>query len=237
MRRALIGFVVACLLAIPAVASAQNKKQKAREHFNQGEMYMQAGVYDLAIQEYKTAYKLVPLAHGFLFNIALAYEKWDKPAEALEAYKTYLEKEPEGDKAGETKARIIALDRKLKAAADADAKLQAEAEARRRAQQGDGGTAGGGTGGTGTDPGGTTGLAANGNGSSNGADIIGGPGPADTGKGMKWGWVAAGAGLVVAGLAADLLPDSADNGKVDALDFVPVGLYGLGGFFVIRGVF
>jgi hypothetical protein len=258
MKRTLVSVLVLCVVSLPAVASAQDKKKKAREHFNQGEMYMQAAVYDLAIAEYEAAYKLVPSAHGFLFNIALALENWDKPDEALEHYKKFLKKSPNSDKAQETKARIIALERKIKNAEEAEARRKAEEEARIRAQGGTtggdtGGTTGGDTGGdtggtTGGDTGGTTGGAigggpggggplGNGNGTGNGADLKRSVGPVDKDDGPSWGWIAAGAGLVAVGLIADLTPDSADNGELDPLDFVPLGLYGLGSFFIVRGVF
>jgi hypothetical protein len=43
--------------------------------------------------------------------------------------------------------------------------------------------------------------------------------------------------VVAGGVLADVLPDSGENGEWDATDFVPVGLYAAGGFFVYKGVF
>jgi Tfp pilus assembly protein PilF len=60
---------------------------------------------------------------------------------------------------------------------------------------------------------------------------------AKDGGGLRWGWVAVGAGLIAGGIAADVLPESGDNGEWDATDFLPLGLYGAGGFFVYKGVF
>ena len=42
------------------------------------------------------------------------------------------------------------------------------------------------------------------------------------------GWIVLGAGLLVTGLAADLLAPNGDNGLLDASDVATVGLYGLG---------
>jgi tetratricopeptide (TPR) repeat protein len=56
-------------------------------------------------------------------------------------------------------------------------------------------------------------------------------------EGLSWGWIGLGAGVLAAGLATDLIPSSGDNGKLDGLDFAPVALYGLGGYFVYEGVF
>ena len=56
-------------------------------------------------------------------------------------------------------------------------------------------------------------------------------------KKSKWLWVAAGAALIVAGVAADTVPSSGSNGKFDATDVLPVGLYGVGIAGVVLGVF
>jgi hypothetical protein len=57
------------------------------------------------------------------------------------------------------------------------------------------------------------------------------------GGGTDWGWVAIGVVLIGIGVAGDLGPGSTRNGELDGNDFVPVGLYGLGGAAMWVGVF
>lgn len=52
-------------------------------------------------------------------------------------------------------------------------------------------------------------------------------------KGYGWGWLATGLALIGAGVALDVLPASAANGRFDLLDTAPAGLYLLGGIAVI----
>jgi hypothetical protein len=56
-------------------------------------------------------------------------------------------------------------------------------------------------------------------------------------EGVSWRMIGVGAGLVAAGLVADLVPGSGRNERLDALDFLPVGLYGVGGILLVVGVF
>lgn len=56
-------------------------------------------------------------------------------------------------------------------------------------------------------------------------------------SGLDWHWLAIGAAAVAAGLVSDLAPSNAKNGELDGSDFIPVGLYGVGGLFLIAGVF
>ncbi|MBI2894836.1 MAG: hypothetical protein HYY06_14875 [Deltaproteobacteria bacterium] len=62
--------------------------------------------------------------------------------------------------------------------------------------------------------------------------------PAPVGQGgVSWPLVLAGAGLVGGGVAVDLAPSSARNGTFDALDLVPIALYGGGAVLAALGVF
>lgn len=227
--------VIPLLLALSATVAAQpkDKAEKAREHYTQGEMYMQAGVYDLAVKEYREGYKLAPKAHGFLFNIGLAYEKMGDKKKAVEAYERYLEVDGKGKKAPEARARAVALRRQLDAEQvvppssgddDPDGPMDPDDEGDDDDDTGDRVAASGGR------PGGD--------------DIVdpglGGPSdraPPPAKSGPSWGFIAAGLALVAGGVAADLLPGSSKNGELDALDFLPVGLYVGGGLLVWRGAF
>jgi hypothetical protein len=56
-------------------------------------------------------------------------------------------------------------------------------------------------------------------------------------KKNKMLWLIAGAAVIAAGVAADVVPESGSNGSLDGMDLVPVGLYGIGITAVIIGVF
>lgn len=56
-------------------------------------------------------------------------------------------------------------------------------------------------------------------------------------KKPKWLWVAAGAVVIAAGIAADTIPSAGSNGSFAGTDLLPVGLYGLGITAVVVGVF
>ncbi|MBA2664798.1 MAG: hypothetical protein H0U74_21095 [Bradymonadaceae bacterium] len=49
-------------------------------------------------------------------------------------------------------------------------------------------------------------------------------------------WLGGGGGVMLAGLALDIIPASAANGQYDALDFVPLALYAVGIAGVVYGV-
>ena len=65
------------------------------------------------------------------------------------------------------------------------------------------------------------------------------PAPVANKKSSSLGWVRLGLGVgaIAAGVAADLIPESASNHKFDAVDLAPVALYGLGAGFLYSGVF
>lgn len=50
-------------------------------------------------------------------------------------------------------------------------------------------------------------------------------------------WLAGGGAGLVAGIVLDTVPASATNGESDTLDYVPVGLYVLGGAAVVYGIY
>ena len=223
------GAAVALVLALAATAVARPDKEKAREHFNQAEMFMMTGVYDQAAIEYEKAYEYAPKAHGFLFNIGLAHEKAGAKEEAVRAYARYLEKDPRGKKVAEARARMIALERAIEAERR---KPPAEPEEPDEPEDTEPGTEDPGP----DEPAGGTG----------GERVMPGqplPGPAITvapessSSGVSWGRLAIGAAAVATGLILDFAPGSASNGELDALDFLPLGFYGAGAFFVLTGVF
>jgi len=55
--------------------------------------------------------------------------------------------------------------------------------------------------------------------------------------GIDWHWLAVGVAAVGLGVLSDLAPSNSRNGELDGTDFIPVGLYGVGGLFLLAGVF
>lgn len=99
--------------------------QTAAQHDEQARAYFRAGAFALAAQEFEKAYQLEKNANR-LYNAALAYEKAADLRKSSELYGKYLQVEPGGNKATESRARKAALDQAI---ADED-KLAAEAAAR-----------------------------------------------------------------------------------------------------------
>jgi hypothetical protein len=58
-----------------------------------------------------------------------------------------------------------------------------------------------------------------------------------TKTGVDWGWLVVGTAVIATGIVTDVVPDSGSNGELDGLDLLPIGLYGLGGYFMYEGVF
>ncbi len=199
---------VLALLA-SSLAAAEPNKEKAREHFDQAEMFMNTAVYDEAIKEYKLAYEFAPKAHGFLFNIGLAYEKWRKGEQALKYYSNYLEKAPKGKKASEARARKVALERKLEPA-EKPPSLDIKA-----VEPPD------------SEPPEPIGIVTP-------APAADSPAQADI---KKWAFIGVGAAMIAGGVALDLGPSSSRNSSFDGVDVLPVALYAVGGTLMLVGIF
>lgn len=103
--------------AKPAEAPKADKNA-AKKFYGTGKKSFEAGKYEDAIAAFKQADALVPGPAPRYF-IAQAYDKLDKAAESVAAYKAYLELNPdekkEAKKIAEAKERIAALEPKLPA--------------------------------------------------------------------------------------------------------------------------
>jgi tetratricopeptide (TPR) repeat protein len=90
--------------------SAKDPRTQARAHFRAGTAFYDAGEYGRAIDEYKTAYKLVPVPE-LLFNLAQAYRLNDNPAAAIDHYGRYLALKQTGPVADEAREHLQELTR------------------------------------------------------------------------------------------------------------------------------
>ncbi|HEV8324287.1 MAG TPA: hypothetical protein VG389_21900 [Myxococcota bacterium] len=103
----------------PAAATAPDESgtpRTAREWFAKGSVHHKVGEFALAIEAYKTAYKLEPAA-VYLYNVALAYGSLGNDAEALRYYQLYLADDPDSPLRADVEARMAELEKRLKAAA------------------------------------------------------------------------------------------------------------------------
>ncbi len=109
--RILLTLFVACvaLWTTGKTAHAQDESlSRARDAFDQGQTFFQAGKYVEAAEQFKTAYEARPFAQ-FLFNIGACYEKGNDYPQALMYYEKYLGAKPEKEDADKTQLRIQAL--------------------------------------------------------------------------------------------------------------------------------
>src|SRR5262245_32736376 len=99
----------------PALAQkgpSSDAKRKAKAYFKQGKAYQDAGAYDDAIAQYRSAYDLVPLPE-LLFNIGQSYRLKADKGKAVEYYRRYLEAVPEGRGSDEAREHVAKLRREL----------------------------------------------------------------------------------------------------------------------------
>ena len=104
--------MVLCAM-VPAVARAQSeseKKQQAKDHYEKATRLYDVGKYGEAISEYEEAYLLIEDA-ALLFNIGQAYRLWDRPEDAIRAYKNYLRRRPEANNRPDVEKKIADLDK------------------------------------------------------------------------------------------------------------------------------
>lgn len=116
------------VMAQSAPASANDKKQAARQYTEAGITAAKMGDYDTAIGLYQKAYSLVPHP-TLLFNIAEAQRLAGRIDLALTLYKRYLSDAPNGPLARAARAQIAEIEAsKAEEARKADAERQAAAQ-------------------------------------------------------------------------------------------------------------
>jgi tetratricopeptide (TPR) repeat protein len=104
---------LAVCVAAPAVAQAQSEAEKrvqAKDHYEMATRLYDVGKYGEAIAEYEQAYLLIEDA-ALLFNIGQAYRLWDRPEDAIRAYKNYLRRRPEASNRSDVEKKIADLER------------------------------------------------------------------------------------------------------------------------------
>jgi tetratricopeptide (TPR) repeat protein len=233
MTRAIrIAFALLFLLAAGAPVAAQSGKpsaatrKKAVEHYEKAKAFQEAGRYAEAIAEYDRAHDLID-DPAFLYNAARCLHLSGQREKAIEKYEEYLEARPTGEIADEARSFADELRSEL-AAAKAEAEEKERAEAKKRREEAarltpDRAARAGSS--PGAEPGETV-------------DVFAEPKrPAKTSTARRVAWISVGAGLVAGGVLADTLPESGDNGTLDATDFLPVALYAAGLAAVAVGIF
>jgi tetratricopeptide (TPR) repeat protein len=113
-RRGCLAAAIVVLGALsPALASAQTeaeKKAQARDLYERATRLYDVGKYGDAIGAYEQAYLLIE-DPALLFNIGQAYRLWDRPEEAIRAYKNYLRKSPEARNRADVERKIADLEK------------------------------------------------------------------------------------------------------------------------------
>ena len=120
-----------CLLCASVAYADPASDEQAHAHFRQGRAYVEAKVYDKAIEEFQAAYKLAPLP-DLIFNIAQAYRLEGDADRSLAAYKQYLSAQSQGEEADESRAHVAELTKIITTRNAQNAAT--DAEQRRRAQ-------------------------------------------------------------------------------------------------------
>jgi len=105
--------ILALCAAVPAIARAESeaeKKQQAKDHYEMATRLYDVGKYGEAIAEYEQAYLLIEDA-ALLFNIGQAYRLWDRPEDAIRAYKNYLRRRPDASNRVDVEKKIADMER------------------------------------------------------------------------------------------------------------------------------
>jgi len=107
-----LGAAVALAVSlVGAATSAQpqdNPIERARHHMELGQNAFETGDYQTAAEQFVDAYTASPFP-AFLYNAALAYERWGEKKQAAEMYRRYLDEEPAAADAAEVEVKIRAL--------------------------------------------------------------------------------------------------------------------------------
>jgi len=136
---ALIAAVAVVALRVePARAQVSPaSRAQAAEHTRQGLAYFGRGDYDRAIVEYQAAFDL-SLEPSLIFNVALCYDRTNRPEQALAAFQRYLELAPSGSVADEARndvARLVPVVEQIRVDRAVAEARRREAEERRKSAE------------------------------------------------------------------------------------------------------
>jgi tetratricopeptide (TPR) repeat protein len=110
--------VTAALIAAwPGAARAEDRAtEQARQHYESGTRHYDLGHWDEAIADFEKAYELRP-DPNFLYNLAQVYRRKGEIKRALDLYKNYMRKVPNGPLRDEVEEKISALQKQIDEAA------------------------------------------------------------------------------------------------------------------------
>lgn len=102
-----------CLFRVAAPAAAQDR-EKARQHFEEGEKYYRQGEFEKALQEYKSVLEYVDAIEMY-YNIAQCYRLLKNYEQAIFFYRRYLSRMPDSPLRPLAEKHVAALERQLEA--------------------------------------------------------------------------------------------------------------------------
>lgn len=88
------------------------QEREARESFETGRVAFEAGRFQEALEAFEHAFELSDRA-ALLYNIGASHDRLSHEEEALTAYRTFLEREPDTERRAAVEARIEALQAEL----------------------------------------------------------------------------------------------------------------------------
>ena len=193
--------------ALAREVDQQKRKKRAVELAASATRRFTAKDYGKAIEEFRAAFTLVPQSSHIYF-IAESYRLLGNRPQAIIEYRHYGSLAPAGPHAADSLQKIATLQRELVDAAKPKPKPKPKPDVKPLPR----------------------------------TDLVPAEQPTISKKpskktGIAWKWIGVGAAALAAGLATDLIPDSAGNHKLDPLDFAPAALYGAASVFVFIGVF
>jgi tetratricopeptide (TPR) repeat protein len=102
--------MVAALVPRAARAQDDDRRERARELYDEGAKHYEHHEYELAIDAFKSAYALSGRTN-LLFNIAVAYEEWSGHCDdASDFYRRYLRLKPEAIDRADVETRLARME-------------------------------------------------------------------------------------------------------------------------------